>query len=648
MANGLADDARRATAGHLRGPITARAESRALQATYRRLDVGDPLLRIEGVVSGGPDGASSDGASSDATVWLVARARRSGAEVSEPVSAADGRFRTELDVRRLAAQEVAGGVWDVYLATGADRARLAAPFPDLPHRHRVLAYPSCAVQSAGLHYDVGPYVTLDDRLSIACTVGELQPAPHRPARWARGLRRRFGRARKRTRKGTRKGTRKWTTPRARAAGRGLSALALRLLYRAAPPPLPPEGRARPAGRVCIVLMNAYGMGGTIRTTFTLAGYLARTADVEILSMVRHRDQPFLALPAGVRLTPLNDPMAAEARRACGLGAGLRRLLARVPSVLTHEEDYAWDTCSALTDLRLLRRLRALPPSSVLITTRPAFNLIAARHAPPWITTIGQEHQHIAAHRAGLAAEVGRHYSRLDALTVLTRADEHDYRRLLAGQRTRVARIPNAVPDPDADPPATSPPRRQKVVVAAGRLVRQKGFDLLIDAFALVAALEPGWTLRIYGSGVKAPALRAKIDAAGLYNAVFLVGSTDRLGAELSKGSIFALSSRYEGFGMVLLEAMSAGLPVVSFDCPNGPREILTDGRDGVLVPNGDVAAFAAALLDLIRDEARRERVAAAGRQTARRYSQAAVGARWTALLAELRALDFSGTVRPPS
>jgi glycosyltransferase involved in cell wall biosynthesis len=188
----------------------------------------------------------------------------------------------------------------------------------------------------------------------------------------------------------------------------------------------------------------------------------------------------------------------------------------------------------------------------------------------------------------------------------------------------------------------TPPLSSRVVVAAGRLNRQKGFDLLVPAFARVLEEAPDWELRIYGTGPERGALQRQIASLGVDGGVRLMGATPQLGSALAEGSLFVLSSRFEGFGMVLVEAMSKGLPVVSFDCPRGPSEIVTDGVDGLLVPAEDVDALATAILRVIGDEAFRRRAGAAALQASQRYDLASIGADWEALLEDLEARVSAG------
>lgn len=402
---------------------------------------------------------------------------------------------------------------------------------------------------------------------------------------------------------------------------GLHRLALALV-RALPAPRPRPAAPGPRP-VRIILANAYGMGGTIRTTFNLAGRLARDREVEIIAIKRHAKKSFFALPEGVIVSELDD--RSRERRPLH-----ERVLTKLPSLLTHPEDFGYPSASLWTDWRLLRRLRGMGGETV-IATRPAWALVALAATPPDAIVVDQEHMHFHAHRPALGADVRRHYGELDAIAVLSADDEADYGALVRDTPTRVERLPNAVPDLGGGIATLDAP----VIVAAGRLVAQKGFDLLIDAFAPIAARHPDWEVRIYGGGQDKAALQRQIEARGMAGRVRLMGAARELGPALAEGSLFALSSRWEGFGLVIVEAMSRGLPVVSFDCPRGPSDIITDGRDGLLVPAEDTAALGAAMERLIDDPAARRAMGAAALERARDYDGDAIAARWAALLDEL-------------
>ena len=390
--------------------------------------------------------------------------------------------------------------------------------------------------------------------------------------------------------------------------------------------LPPPRLGREP-RVTILLLGAYGMGGTIRTVFNLAGYLSHRYDVEVVSIGRRRRRPMLPFPPGVTMTTLDDSFAERATA----GGALRAVLGRCPSALVHVQDRRYGAFSLWTDLLLLSFLRDL--RGVVITTRPGLNLVAARHAPLATRTIGQEHMNLRSHRAVLRADILKHYPRLDALAVLTESDLHDYSALFESGAPPIVRMPNAVTAIDG-------PRSDltaRVVVAAGRLTPQKGFDLLLPAWVPVAAAHPDWRLQIYGAGPERARLEALINESGLADTVRLMGRTNRLGHAFSQSSVFVLSSRREGLPMVILEAMSKGLPVVSFDCPTGPAEIVVTDQNGMLVPDGDVEGLSQALLRVIEDDEMRVRLGTGALQTAAGYDIERIGQRWSELIDELAA-----------
>jgi glycosyltransferase involved in cell wall biosynthesis len=174
----------------------------------------------------------------------------------------------------------------------------------------------------------------------------------------------------------------------------------------------------------------------------------------------------------------------------------------------------------------------------------------------------------------------------------------------------------------------------RTIVALGRLERRKGMHRVIQAFAPLAPRFPEWHLDIYGSGKEAPRLEELVSRLGLEERVRLRGHTTDVLGVLDDAAIFAMGSLYEGFPMSLLEAQSRGLPVVSFDCPRGPSEVVHDGVNGRLIPDGDLPGFTAALAEMMDDAPLRRTYGARALQDVELFGIPAVTRRWTDLFAE--------------
>jgi glycosyltransferase involved in cell wall biosynthesis len=388
-------------------------------------------------------------------------------------------------------------------------------------------------------------------------------------------------------------------------------------------------------RVYLLMTNAYGHGGVARTTLKLAGHLAqRGHDVEVISLFRRADEPFFPIDDRVRVTVLEDQRSTGGQNRRAADDPSRSVLARKldakPTRLLSEEFEDSRGSSLLTDLKLRRKLRSLRPG-VVIATRPPLTVAAARWSPRHVLTTSQEHISYKGRQKVVRTALREVAPALDAFLTLTEEDRQTWMDVLGEDAPLVVAIPNASPFEVGDPaPLTS-----KIVMAAGRLSSQKGFDRLIPAFAPVARAHPDWRLHIYGSGPMRGRLAKLVREHDLDGSVELMGLVNGLEDAFANASVYAMSSRYEGLPMVLLEAMAKGVPMVSFDCPHGPRQLIRDGENGLLVPDGDVEALTAALLEMVEDEEKRMRLGAGALKSAFEYEPGAITDRWEALFEEL-------------
>lgn len=240
------------------------------------------------------------------------------------------------------------------------------------------------------------------------------------------------------------------------------------------------------------------------------------------------------------------------------------------------------------------------------------------------------HQYNRSGLMGLADKVrawmdDRLVRKFDRFVVLTNEDAGMW-----GEMPGIRVIPNAanfIADKYSDCSA-------KRVIAVGRLDYQKSFDRLILVWEKVHQQMPDWRLDIFGQGEWKEMLQQMIDKRGLGECVKLNAPTKEIGREYAESSALVMSSHYEGFPMVMIEAMACGLPAVCFDFKCGPRDIIVEGENGLIVPDGDIDGLADALVRLMRDDGFRKKIGENAKKVVETYSEEKVMNKWVNLYEE--------------
>ena len=215
--------------------------------------------------------------------------------------------------------------------------------------------------------------------------------------------------------------------------------------------------------------------------------------------------------------------------------------------------------------------------------------------------------------------------RLKRFVVLTHEDAQAWKEL-----NNITVIPNPITIETNKKSDCSPHK----VVAVGRYTYQKGFDLLIKAWEIVHKKHPDWILNIYGGGDNT-AYQQLADRAGLHDAVNCNPLADDISTKYVESSIFVLSSRFEGFGLVIAEAMLCGIPPVSFACPCGPRDIIHNGEDGILCENGNISELADGICSLIEDENKRKEMGSIAAENIQRFRLDNIMQQWDHLFKDI-------------
>lgn len=366
----------------------------------------------------------------------------------------------------------------------------------------------------------------------------------------------------------------------------------------------------------LIFIHSLHAGGAERVTANLANHWAGRGWQVAVATLTSAEGDFYTLDPAVRRIAL-DVASASTGPLAALGGNLHRV-------------------------RVVRRMIKQTRPDVALGMMSAANILLALAA--WriqpLVILGSEHTYPPKCPLGRAWEILRRhaYGRLSAVVALTQESavwlrEHTNARLIPVIPNPVAwPLPMQMPVIQLSPSMTS----VRTLLAVGRLSEEKGFHLLIPVFQKLACEFPDWNLVILGEGPERSRLEAQITSCGLSDRVRLPGRAGNVGDWYAAADLYVMSSRFEGFPNTLVEAMSHGLPAVSFDCDTGPRDIIRHEIDGLLVPPDDVAGLTTALAELMGDDARRQKFCARALDVRERFSMERIAGVWESLFQELR------------
>lgn len=352
-------------------------------------------------------------------------------------------------------------------------------------------------------------------------------------------------------------------------------------------------------KVLILGSNFNNAGGTERVGSMLANGLSEAGYEIVLASISYGNKPFFLLNEEIKVVSLFDTTGRTLYRTPNIINRIRKLL--------KEEDI--DTLIVVETMSVLFTLPAMIGLPVKHICWEHFN---------FNNDLGKKGRRIARQ---LAARY------CDSVVTLT---ERDKKYWLEGTRhnSQITAIANPCPFPVQ---YYDQQKNTKIVLAVGRLTHIKGFDRLLEAWVQVNLSMPDWTLKIVGEGEDRASLTDFIGRNKLTDSVKLVGNTDDVSQYYKQADIFCLTSRFEGFPMVLLETLAFGLPVVSFDCDTGPAEIL-EGTGSILVAQNDISVFASSLVDLMKNDEQRKIISFKSKKKSEIYQPENIIDKWVDLI----------------
>lgn len=379
-----------------------------------------------------------------------------------------------------------------------------------------------------------------------------------------------------------------------------------------------------------LVSSSLNVGGAERVMSIMANYWAAQGwQITILTFDDGAQPPFYDLVGVGDSLPLGDSRSWENRRIDLQPLGIS------------PDSFKFSVSSVSYNLRRIQVLKQAiidsQPDLVIsfVNTTNILTLLACRGLN--VKTIVSEHVHPSFSQLNKATQLLQKlvYRQADLIAVQT----HAALPFFPIDKYKTFVIPNPVVLQKSEPIQSQLYTDDRHLLAIGKLIPQKGFDLAIKAFAQIAQRYPEWTLTILGEGEMRSELEKLCMELDLEDRVFMPGIVKNVDAHLRKADIFILPSRFEGFPITLCEAMACGVPVIASNCLSGPREIIHDGIDGMLVLPDSVSALATGLHQLISDPGKRQYFAHHSPKVLDRFGVEAVGAIWNRAIAQVLATD---------
>lgn len=370
-----------------------------------------------------------------------------------------------------------------------------------------------------------------------------------------------------------------------------------------------------------ILALHLGYGGIEKSIVALANLLADDYEVEIISSYQLFDKPAFDIDPRVEVRYLITKYKPN-REAWKSSIKHLRPISFV------KESFNSVMTLALRRSTMIRAIENCH-SDIIISTRDLFNTWLGTYGRKSCYKIGWEHNHYHGDMS-YADKVTKSARNLDALVLVSDSLRKFYKKQLADTKCKCFYIPNML---DSVPDQLSK-LNEKRLISVGRLSREKGYEDLLDVFKLIHQEEPSWRLDIIGDGAQKNLLGDRIFNEGLKECVTLHGFQDKtfINNLLSKSSIYLMTSVTESFGIVLIEAMSYGLPCVAFDSAEGATELIQDGVNGYLISYRNKEEYAKKVVELIRNKKLRTKLGSAGRKTSLNYTGDKVKRDWIKLL----------------